>query len=337
MPAKAAIIICTCNRAQSLALTLESMRGVDVPSDLAAELLIVDNGSTDGTAAVARAYQRPGMSVRHVVEPRRGQCFARNRGLSESMDADVILFTDDDVRPPRYWLRGMVSPILEKRSDAVAGGVSIAPHLLRAWMTPLHRSMLASSERLDPARPAEMVGANMAFGRRVLERVPAFDTELGPGALGFGDETLFSWQLRRAGFRIAAALDVAVEHHFDESRLTRASYLDAAKKHGRVQAYHAHHWHHSPVKKPELYFVKRNLRLMWWRTLRRRECTAAEGTPQWELNILMDIHFNRHYLTERRRPRNYEREGLVKLRHRAVEATPASRSLARDAGVTTTA
>jgi hypothetical protein len=37
--------------------------------------------------------------------------------------------------------------------------------------------------------------------------------------------------------------------------------------------------------------------------------------PHWELYLLKELHKRRHYLSERTRPRNYERHGLVKLRH----------------------
>jgi hypothetical protein len=127
----------------------------------------------------------------------------------------MILFTDDDVRPPEDWIDGMCEPILLGKAQAVAGGVRIAPKLHRPWMEALHRGWLASTEGIDPAAPYTMFGANMGFSREVLSKVPAFDTELGPGALGFGDEMLFSWQLLEAGYQIHGALDVAVEHHFE--------------------------------------------------------------------------------------------------------------------------
>ena len=64
----------------------------------------------------------------------------------------------------------------------------------------------------------------MAFARRVLEKVPAFDLELGAGPRGLlATETLFSRQLRTAGFRLlAAGEDSTVEHHCGEHRLTRS-------------------------------------------------------------------------------------------------------------------
>ena len=64
----------------------------------------------------------------------------------------------------------------------------------------------------------DLTGANMAFARRVLDKVPGFDRELGPGGLGFCDDTLFSLQLRTAGFRLAGG-----GRGFDRRSTTAAS------------------------------------------------------------------------------------------------------------------
>ena len=308
------IIICTCSRAEHLRQTLESMAGLCVPETMPIELVVVDNGSTDNTAEVVKSCRLPKMTVRYVHEPRRGKGYAYNRALAEAAGS-IFLFTDDDVRFPANWIAGMCEPILSGRADAVAGGVRFAPHLLRDWMTLEHRSSLASTERLNPDAPEEMVGANMAFARKVLEKVPQFDVNLGPGALGFGDDTLFSFQLKQAGYTLAGALDVSVEHHFDPSRLTRTSHLQAAEKFGRTRAYLTYHWQQNSVSRPRLFLAKRSLRLIYSRLRLKSEIARAEGMPLWEKNILMDIYFYRQYLQEQAKPRLYDRNGLVKREH----------------------
>ena len=55
----------------------------------------------------------------------------------------------------------------------------------------------------------------------MLAKVPGFDVELGRlKGLGNFEDTLFSWQLLAAGYKLVGALDVAVEHHFDLTRWT---------------------------------------------------------------------------------------------------------------------
>ena len=132
------VIICTYNRAADLAQTLNSLRDVALPSTGDAELVVVDNGSTDDTAKVARSFSRPGLRVRYVHEPRRGKGHAYNAGIAAA-EGQVLLFSDDDMRFPREWIEGMGGPIFAGEADAVAGGIRIARHLERPWMEKMHR------------------------------------------------------------------------------------------------------------------------------------------------------------------------------------------------------
>ena len=243
------IIICTRNRAESLRETLGSMLCCAAPEGDAVEIVVVDNGSTDHTQAVV--MELAGLlgashglfELRYIVETTPGQAHARNRGMAEAC-GEVFLWTDDDVRVPASWIVEMTRPLLCGDADAVAGEVMIPPHLAsRTYGTALERWMflVASTCTIDFAEPHTMVGANMAFTRRVLEKVPSFDIALGPGpnSLGFFDETHFSRRLRNAGFRLAGVPGpaAAVLHHFDPSRLDPKQLVDTCFRMGRSEAY----------------------------------------------------------------------------------------------------
>lgn len=302
------ILICTRDREEHLRQTLDSLSRVQVPDDILCELIVVDNGSSDGTAQLLSSYQMPQMPLRSACEARPGQVRARNTALSLAR-GEIIVFTDDDVRFPPDWIDGMCRPILRGEADAVAGGIRFAPHLERAWMQMLHRRWLASTGDIS-GEPQELIGANMAFSRRVLDKVPAFDPALGPGALGFYDDTLFSYQLLQAGFRLKAKYDSEVEHHFQESRLLRSSFEDAAAKRGRSAAYLEYHWEHRDVSFLPLRFVKSRLVLLHWRARKWRERGSREGLPVEEMNALWSVFFYRQFALERKRPRLYEKRGL---------------------------
>ena len=254
MAAAVAIILCTRDRAASLRETLAAIGTCAVPPDLSAELIVVDNGSTDGTAALVREACLTNLPVRYVLEPLPGQVRARNAGLRAAAHADVIVFTDDDVRPPRDWIEGMCRPILAGKGDAVAGWVHFSPPyeaLLAREPFRSRRGWFASTEDIDPAAPGRLVGANMAFSRRAAEATGEFDPELGPGALGFFDDSLWSWRLMAAGFRlVGAAPGISVEHHFDRTRLTRATLLAMAERMGRSAAWVEYHWDGSEGRVP---------------------------------------------------------------------------------------
>ena len=299
------ILICTRNRAAFLRETLLSLSGVTVPPNLLCELLVVDNGSTDDTAQVVQDAHLP-FPVRYVYEARPGKSHAYNRGLAEAR-GDIFLCTDDDLRFPADWMDGMTRPILSGAADAVAGGVRLAPHLERPWLVRGHVGRLASTEGIDPGLPGEMVGANMAFSRAVLDKVPAFDPELGAGALGQGEETLFAWQVREAGFLLTAALDVCVEHHFDPERITRAGLLDAAVKTGHTLGYLLWHWRHERPRFPLLRLLACRLGLAGWRLTHPPHPDRADlGETDW----LRRVTLLEQYLRERKRPPRYDRHGL---------------------------
>ncbi len=253
------IILCTRNNAPELARTLASI--ALALAAMPGEVLLIDNGSTDDTAQVARASPIP--NLRYFFEPRVGKGFAYNTGLANA-SGDILFFTDDDIRVPENWLARLSSPIAQGRADAVAGGVNIAPHLLRKWMRPEHLLAQADTTHLDSAHPAYMVGANMAIGRHVFHTISGFDTALGPGALGYGDDLLLTLQIRQAGFRIATCFDTAVEHHFNPARLARDNWLSSAERNGRSNAYIAYHWNHQQVPKLRLGIAARRAYLLLW-------------------------------------------------------------------------
>jgi cellulose synthase/poly-beta-1,6-N-acetylglucosamine synthase-like glycosyltransferase len=192
---------------------------------------------------------------------------------------------------------------------------------------------LASSHDAKPHNGIrELLGANMGFRRSVLERVPAFDTELGPGALGFGDDTLFGWQLSKAEFRIGYAPSAGVIHHVNPSRLRRTKWLSAARKRGRSEAYLRYHWEHSDIEFARLrqlyYYVKLQLR----RVVQRPQLLESEGCPLWEMSYVLNMAMCKQFCLERSRPRNYTRCGLAR---RMPQNTPPRKLLGCGAAVET--
>src|SRR5438034_1054815 len=200
---KVTVVVFTFNRAPSLGETLAKLALVWIPEGFEPEFIIIDNASTDGTREVVNAYSKSPLRARYICEPARGVANSRNRALA-CAKGDVIVFLDDDARPTVSWLERLCAPILSGRAHAVAGKIIIPAQLLRPWMTPRHRAYLGSTELLDSHDPQGLISANMPFSPSILEKVPAFDNELGPGLLGFWEDSLFSFQVKEAGYKIAA-------------------------------------------------------------------------------------------------------------------------------------
>src|SRR6476619_3178778 len=89
-------IVCAYNEAHYLPACLFSLLAQTRPPD---EILVINNASTDATAAVARAV--PG--VRVIDEPTKGLVVARERGRREA-SGDTLTFVDADCRAPIWWL-----------------------------------------------------------------------------------------------------------------------------------------------------------------------------------------------------------------------------------------
>jgi glycosyltransferase involved in cell wall biosynthesis len=79
-------------------------------------VIVVDNGSTDGTAEEARA------AGAHVIhEPRRGYGYACAAGVAAASDADVLAFLDGDYSSLPSELPVILAPILADKADLVLG------------------------------------------------------------------------------------------------------------------------------------------------------------------------------------------------------------------------
>lgn len=321
------IILSTHNRASALRQTLDELTKVRVCTDWQTELILVDNASSDHTAAVMRSVKFQNMKARYLYEPRKGKSNALNTALRHAK-GEILLFIDDDVSIAEDWLEKMIKVFVQDRADAVVGRIVLADHLARPWLSRIQKRFLAAPE--DPSEETlELIGANMGFRRLVLKKVPAFDPELGPGAIGFGEESLFSKQLVEAGFKLKCARDATVVHCPDESRLRRRAWLDTARKMGNKQAYLLYHWEHDEVRAPRLRCIWNLLKLHLRRILEPPPSLESEGVPAWEMGYVETIETCRRFCLERRRPRNYSRHGS---RKKTVFVEPSQTNVGSKAG-----
>lgn len=301
---KVSILICTKNRERALRETFESLARVLVPRCLSVEILVVDNGSSDGTRELVKGTRFSWGVPKLLEEGTPGVASARNRAM-DFATGDVLLWTDDDVRLPENWIGAMVDPIRQGSVDAVAGGVRLAEGRDRSWMGPCLRSWLASSEGLNGRCPGRMIGANMAFHRRVVASGLRFDPALGPGALGMGEETLLSYQMVSRGFRIGARLDVEVRHAFDPGRLCATAMASLARSMGRSEGYIAHHWHGLGEARGSGRLLDAQLRHGYWQMRAYFQRKAPSGLLERELQALARVHYWDYLQSLQGTPRKY--------------------------------
>lgn len=193
---KFSIVIATRNRAASLADAIASLaRQIDAPPY---ELVVVDNGSTDGTAALVR--ERAGsvaFEIRYLYagEPNRGA--ARNAGIARAT-GDIVAFVDDDVVLPERFLFAHATAHARARESAVSGPILNVPG---ASVRPL--------PSLANYTGAFFCTCNVSVAKRALDAVGGFDERF---KLYGWEDTELGLRLRRHGVRRAFAWDAYLWH-----------------------------------------------------------------------------------------------------------------------------
>lgn len=219
------IIVPTHNRADSLSRLLESMESLEGMDSSQAEILIVDNGSTDETGIFLLAEQAKSRKfpLRILQERKKGKASALNLGLT-SANGDFILVVDDDVVVHPRWLIQHLDCYRITTFDALQGrvlpgvdpeGKPADPERLREYNIPI----VDYGDEIQEIRG--LTGTNMSFKREVFKKVGFFDTRLGPGALGFSEDTEYSVRIRKAGFRIGYTPHALVYHELNPDRYGR--------------------------------------------------------------------------------------------------------------------
>jgi glycosyltransferase involved in cell wall biosynthesis len=193
------------------------------PDSITAELLIVDNGSTDNTASVLMPATSTKFSLRVLREDRQGKSSALNRGLSLAQ-GKILLIVDDDVVVHPLWLIKHLESYSVSSFDAVQGrvlpgvdldGKPADPNKLREYNIPI----IDYGDQICEIRG--LTGTNISFKREVFERVGRFDTRLGPGAAGFSEDSEYSIRIRQAGFKIGYTPDAVAYHELSPARYGR--------------------------------------------------------------------------------------------------------------------
>ena len=191
-----------------------------------AEMIVVDDGGSPGSARVAK---RHGACLVGVAPPG-GANAARNAGIRAAA-GDLIVLIDDDVHAPEGWLDALLAGVGSAPQAEVFGGPVRArlegggPHSCGREGPPITSLDLGSEDR-----DVEMVwSANMAIRRRAIERIGPFDETL----RGRGEEEEWERRYRASGGVVRYIAGAGLDHRRTAGdaaliRLSRAGYA-----HGR--------------------------------------------------------------------------------------------------------
>jgi len=185
VPIRFSVVIPAFNEEDYLAAALESLARQDFAGSY--EVVVVDNNSTDGTAALARAH-----GVRVVHEPVAGVCAARQRGTAAAL-GQVVVSTDADTVHPRDWLSRIDAAFAASDSVVAVAGPCRYQH--PSWWARLYPALLFGAVggfRRLTGRVVYVTATNTAFRRSAF---PGYDTRLTQG----GDELDLLRRLRGRG------------------------------------------------------------------------------------------------------------------------------------------
>ncbi|MFD1950332.1 glycosyltransferase family 2 protein [Sphingomonas arantia] len=228
------LLICTRNRATSIAATLASVTraAAHVAGEIAIEVILVDNGSTDDTLPRLRQWQaaQP-FPVRIVDEPRPGLARARNTGLAAHRGR-IVAMTDDDCTVHPNYFAALVAAFAREAGPAIIGGRILLgnPADLPVTIKLEDHPMVAPSGGFPGGF---IMGANLAFDARVLTSVGRFDERFGAGAPFIAaEDTDYLFRASRLGIVLLYDPAIVVDHHHGRRRVADENSLLAGYSFG---------------------------------------------------------------------------------------------------------
>ena len=204
-PPVLSVVVPTRGRAAYLEVTLDSL--LDQRTETAYEIVVVDDGAPDATAAVVAA--RP--AVRYVGHGEaRGLNAARNTGLQESQ-AELIAFVDDDVLVPSGWVDALVAGSRRHPEAEAFGGPIRARFEGRTPRGCGREEPPITTLDLGPedCEATKAWGANFAVRRAAVERVGPFDERM---VRPHGDEEEWIERLRASGGMVVYLAEAGLDH-----------------------------------------------------------------------------------------------------------------------------
>jgi GT2 family glycosyltransferase len=214
------VVVCSFNGSRTIGECLKAISKIRYPNF---EVIVVDDGSTDNTAAIAAQYD-----VKLIRTPNHGLSHARNIGW-QSANGEIVAYIDDDAYPDPDWL-GYLAETFRNQDYAGVGGPNIPPR---------DDGHIAACVANAPGGPAHVLltdteaehipGCNMAFLRSALEAVGGFDTQFRTA----GDDVDMCWRLQEHGWKLGFSPSAQVWHH---RRGSLRSFWRQQKGYGRAEA-----------------------------------------------------------------------------------------------------
>lgn len=191
------VVLCTHNRASVLPNALTSLL-TQTLEQLAYEIIVVDNASTDGTCAVTKEIQAhfPVVAIRLVYEPIQGLGHARNAGWANARSR-YVAFIDDDCIAERSWLQTILECYQQLQPEPWSVGGKIIPVYdapKPSWFKDAYETDTWGEQARVLKEGESFTGCNMSWRKDILEYYGGFDVTYdmkGESLLLAGDTELY--------------------------------------------------------------------------------------------------------------------------------------------------
>lgn len=192
------------------------------------EIIVVDDGSTDNTAGMAKRYP-----VKYVFQENAGPAAARNTGW-KAASGEFIFFTDSDCIPGPDWIKEGLSKYDSPQVGGVGGSYDIAnPDSLLARC--IHQEIIQRHSHISGG--TNFLGSfNVSYRRKVLEEVRGFDDSF---LWASAEDNDLSYRILKKGYKLVFAPEIKVLHFHTQDLL---EYLREQERHGywRIKLYRLH-------------------------------------------------------------------------------------------------
>lgn len=225
------VIVCCYNSALKLPQTIGHLANQVVPSEIFWEIILVDNASTDNTAAAAVAewakYDVRKVSFKVAYQPKAGLSYAREMGINESK-YDILIFCDDDNLLCNTYIHDSYDILSSNQELGAVGGFGKSFYELPTWLKDFEEYYALGPQGVNGDITSSrgcLYGAGLVIKRNCLtllidKQFKSLTTDRKGNSLSSGGDTELTFAIRILGYKLFYDSRLQFVHVIDRNRFS---------------------------------------------------------------------------------------------------------------------